>query len=80
MLSGNMGAEFTRALAVKVPKSKYGFIEGIVMGQKAQAVKAKRGIEAEKSLDKQRAEAYKALKPDKLDIKLVNQGLTDYQE
>ena len=78
MMSGNMGAEFSRALTVRVPKSKYGLIEGIAKGQKAQLAKAKRGVEADDKLNKMRADAAKRIDPGKVDKKVLKRGQDAY--
>lgn len=78
MMSGNMGAEFSRALTVKAPKSKYGLIEGIAMGQKAQIAKAKRGVEADDKLNKLRMEAVKRVDPGKVDRKVIGRAQDAY--
>ena len=80
MLGGNMGGAFSQALTVKVPKSKYGLIEGIAQGQKTAAAKAKRGVEAEKAINKNRADAAKRIDPKLVDPKYMRQAIQLYTE
>jgi hypothetical protein len=69
--SGNIGTEFAKALTVKVPRSKYGLIEGLAMAQKKRAAAAKAGLSAEDDLNKLRIKAADDLKD--VDPKVRNQ-------
>jgi hypothetical protein len=60
--SDNIGTEFAKALTVKVPRSKYGLIEGLAMAQKKRAAEAKAGLGAKDDIDKLKVEAIKSVK------------------
>lgn len=69
--SGNIGTEFAKALTVKVPRSKYGLIEGLAIAQKQRAAAAKAGQAADDDISKLKVEAANSVKD--VDPKLQSQ-------
>jgi hypothetical protein len=70
--SDNIGTEFAKALTVKVPRSKYGLIEGLAMAQKKRAAEAKAGLAAKDDIDKLKIEAAKSIRD--VDPKVVDES------
>lgn len=77
MLTGNMGAMFSKALTVKGTRSDDAFLKGYIQGQKNSAAKAKKGIEAEDKIAKLKIDASNKLDPSKLDPKIMPRAVED---